>query len=375
ADEESPPEVPLTPMAWLSQNAIYLIILGALIIWIVSNFGWQGLPNAGLTILGIGFIIFFHELGHFLVAKWCDVHVLTFSVGFGPAIPGCSFKRGETTYKIALLPLGGYVNMVGEGSDADEDEDYPRSFKNKSVGQRMAIISAGVIMNVIFGIVVFIFVYRTHGLERTSAVVGSVEPGSPAWEKGVRSGWKIVRICKNDKPFFDDLRADVALSGADEELPFDLWNPYTNKIINIGLKPKRPPGGMIPVIGVGSLGRLELPPPRQRKALKLPFVPGTPAAAARALGLEPGDRVLKATDPDNPRKLTALEDAPGDGPHWYDDLARRLMALSGEEVQLVVLHKGKEEPRTLDKTGFDFGDRIVGTTDPEKAVAGKEYDP
>ena len=89
------------------------------------------------VVLGLGFVIFIHELGHFLAAKWCDVHVQTFSIGFGPALPGCSFQRGETTYKIAVLPLGGYVNMVGEGAEADEDEDYPRSFKNKTVGQRM----------------------------------------------------------------------------------------------------------------------------------------------------------------------------------------------------------------------------------------------
>jgi regulator of sigma E protease len=73
--------------------------------------------------------------------------------------------------------------------------------------------------------------------------------------------------------------------------------------------------------------------------------------------------------------LTALADASREGRHWYDDLARRLMALSGEEVQLVVSRKGEEKSWTLPKTGFDFGDRIVGTTDPEKAVAGKEYDP
>src|SRR5436305_4704888 len=66
--EETPPEVPLTPMAWLAQNAVYLVLLAALVIWIVSSFGWEGLPSAALTILGIGFIIFIHELGHFLVA-------------------------------------------------------------------------------------------------------------------------------------------------------------------------------------------------------------------------------------------------------------------------------------------------------------------
>ena len=70
-------------------------------------------------------------------------------------MPGCSFKWGETTYKLGLVPLGGYVKMVGEGTaTTDEDEDDPRSFKNKSVGQRMVIISAGVIMNVILGCLV-----------------------------------------------------------------------------------------------------------------------------------------------------------------------------------------------------------------------------
>src|SRR5439155_10474132 len=147
----------LTPMAWLAQNGIYLVFIAAFLIWLYTKFGWEGLPSAALTILGIGFIIFIHELGHFFVAKWCDVHVQTFSLGFGPALPGCSFKRGETTYKIAALPLGGYVKMLGEGDNAEDNEDDPRSFKNKSVGQRMMIISAGVIMNVILGCICFIF--------------------------------------------------------------------------------------------------------------------------------------------------------------------------------------------------------------------------
>src|SRR6516164_9869084 len=94
--------------------------------------------NITLAALGLGLVIFLHELGHFAVAKWCDVHVETFSIGFGPALPGCSFQRGETTYKIAMIPLGGYVKMVGEGADTDESDDDPRSFKNKTVGQRMA---------------------------------------------------------------------------------------------------------------------------------------------------------------------------------------------------------------------------------------------
>src|SRR5438477_5454154 len=108
-----------------------------------SYMGPENLWSVGKAALGLGFVIFFHELGHFAVAKWCDVHVETFSIGFGPPLPGCAWRWGETMYMIALIPLGGYVKMVGEGAESDEADTDPRSFKNKSVGQRMAIISAG----------------------------------------------------------------------------------------------------------------------------------------------------------------------------------------------------------------------------------------
>ena len=74
------------------------------------------------VILGLGLVICIHELGHFLAAKWCDVHVKTFSIGFGPAVPFCSYKWGETTYMIGIIPLGGYVSMVGEGDNAGDDD-------------------------------------------------------------------------------------------------------------------------------------------------------------------------------------------------------------------------------------------------------------
>ena len=101
---------------------------------------------AGGFVLGI--MVLLHEWGHFIAAKLCGVRVDVFSIGFGPALPGCSFQWGETTYKLALIPLGGYVQMVGQvDGDESTDEgsiDDPRSYRNKTVGQRMAIISAGV---------------------------------------------------------------------------------------------------------------------------------------------------------------------------------------------------------------------------------------
>src|SRR5262249_5252851 len=128
----------LPPRAWLMRNGVYLVLFAALGILLYRSFGLDGMWYIAKAGLGLGLVIFIHELGHFAVAKWCDVHVQTFSIGFGPALPGCSFQYGETTYKIALFPLGGYVKMVGEGDNDPETEDDPRSFKNKSVGQRMA---------------------------------------------------------------------------------------------------------------------------------------------------------------------------------------------------------------------------------------------
>jgi len=151
---------------------------------------------AGLKVaVGLGVVIFIHELGHFVAAKLCDVHVETFSIGFGPPFLGlCAFKRGETTYKLAWFPLGGYVKMLGEGETEEGSEDDPRSFKNKPVWQRMVIISAGVAMNVLLAVACFIFVYMTHGVNQRRGVIGHVEPGGAAWKKGLTPGTYIAKI-------------------------------------------------------------------------------------------------------------------------------------------------------------------------------------
>src|SRR5262249_9782224 len=152
-----------------------------------------GMWSIFLVALGLGLVIFFHELGHFAVAKWCDVYVQTFSIGFGPALPGCRVKWGETVYKIGLPPLGGYVQMLGEGTDREEDESNPRSYKNKPVGQRMMIISAGVVMNVILAFLCFILVF-TVGKERQAGEIGWTEPGNQAWTRGIPSGAVLVQV-------------------------------------------------------------------------------------------------------------------------------------------------------------------------------------
>lgn len=126
------------------------------------------------AVIVLGALIFFHELGHFLVAKRAKVGVLKFSLGFGPKIVGV--KRGETEYLLSALPLGGYVKMIGEdpGDESPEAADPARSFSKKSVGTRSLIILAGPVANLILPVLIFwgifTFVGQSYLLDRKSVV-------------------------------------------------------------------------------------------------------------------------------------------------------------------------------------------------------------
>ena len=142
--------------------------------------------------IGLGLVIFVHELGHFAVARWCGVLVERFSIGFGPVM--FSFRRGDTEYAISAVPLGGYVKMLGQADTPEELEptDDPRSYQNKSVGKRMAIISAGVIMNLIFGFIFATIAYKV-GVKIQPAVIGSTSPGDPAWKENLQPGDRMLQ--------------------------------------------------------------------------------------------------------------------------------------------------------------------------------------
>jgi len=148
------------------------------------------------TIVVLGVLIFVHELGHFLVAKWSGVTVLRFSFGFGPRLFG--FQKGETDYCISAFPLGGYVKMLGEepGEELPEDQ-LERSFSSQSVGKRIAIVLAGPLSNFLLAIVVFALVYAVSGIPEILPEVGSVAAGSPAEQAGIRVGDRVLSI--NDK--------------------------------------------------------------------------------------------------------------------------------------------------------------------------------
>ena len=152
----------------------------------------QGLSFVVPFVVLLGILIFVHELGHFMVARWCGVRVEVFSLGFGKKI--LKFKKGDTTYALSLIPLGGYVKMFGEqpGSDIKEDEKAV-SFTHKNVWQRIAIVIAGPVMNFIFAVFLFMVV-SLNGENARKPVVGDVKANTAAHTAGLRSGDTLVKI-------------------------------------------------------------------------------------------------------------------------------------------------------------------------------------
>lgn len=178
----------------------------------------DGIIGALSAVFGLGLVIFLHEFGHFAVAKWCNVNVERFSIGFGPIILG--WKWGETEYALSAIPFGGYVKMLGQDDTdpsqmtSEEIAADPRSYIAKNVPQRMAIISAGVTMNVITAVLFYIIAFGL-GVESVPPVIGVVSPGLPAWQAGVRRGDVVEKLNGRSVTSFQDLALHVAVSEGD----------------------------------------------------------------------------------------------------------------------------------------------------------------
>ena len=180
-------------------------------------------------IIALSVVVFVHELGHFLVARWNKVRCDSFSIGFGPELVGFTDRHG-TRWKFSLIPLGGYVKMFGEadianpGAKDNEDEDIETeveremtpeekaiSFKYKTLGQRSAIVFAGPAVNFLFAILVFFVMFMSVGRPVTEPIVGSVVEESAASEAGLVAGDRILAIDGNEIDRFEDLQRVVPL--------------------------------------------------------------------------------------------------------------------------------------------------------------------
>ncbi len=159
--------------------------------------------------IGFGLLIFVHELGHFLAARFSGVRVDIFSLGFGPTL--LKKRWGETEYRISLIPIGGYVKMGGEEPQPDKPPQ-PGDFYSKPVGHRALVFGGGVAMSLLSGFVIFILAYRV-GVPVVPAEVGYVGPGSPAWKIGLQRGDRILEIDDISPPIdFEDLRTTITLT-------------------------------------------------------------------------------------------------------------------------------------------------------------------
>src|SRR6516162_5179332 len=175
-------------------------------------------------------LVFVHELGHYLVARWNRVRVEVFSIGFGPEIIGWTDRSG-TRWKVSLLPFGGYVRMFGEMQEEAAERpplseaDKAVSFSHKSLRQRAAIVVAGPLANFLLAIVVSAVLFATVGQQLTSTVVGEVVPDSAAATAGIQPGDKIVALNGRPVSHFEDVAAVVMLG---------LGEPLHMKILRAG---------------------------------------------------------------------------------------------------------------------------------------------
>jgi regulator of sigma E protease len=166
-------------------------------------------------------LVFVHEFGHFLIARWNGVRVEVFSIGFGPEVFGWRDRTG-TRWKFSTIPLGGYVKMFGD-SDASSGLPVPGlarlapaerevSFHYKRLGQRVAIVAAGPAANFLFAVVVLAILFTTYGQPFTPAEVGQVQPGSAAEQGGIQPGDVIRRIDGSTVHRFEDVQQIVRLN-------------------------------------------------------------------------------------------------------------------------------------------------------------------
>jgi len=296
-----------------------------------------------LVFVALGMVIFVHELGHFLVAKLCGVKVEKFYLGFD--IFGwrvLRFRFGQTEYGVGILPLGGYVKMLGQEDnparlreeierarrelvsraasqselevlkEAESALYDPRSYLAQSVPRRMAIISAGVIMNLLFAVLCAAVAYRL-GVKEMPAKVGGVVSGMGAWQVGLRPDDQILEIAGRRIETFSELREAVPVSDeTDKGLSIVVRRPGVWDRREFFIRPDR--SGMLPMIGVSS----PLSTTLSRKGP--PALPGS-AAAKASPALRSGDRIV------------AVDEQPISR---YGELAAYLTAHPDKEISLTI---------------------------------------
>jgi regulator of sigma E protease len=217
----------------------------------------------------LSLVVFFHELGHFLVARWCGVRVLVFSIGFGPEIVGFNDRHG-TRWKISAIPLGGFVKFFGDENAASvpdstrlavmDADERAHSFMFQPVAKRAAIVVAGPLANFVLAIVIFAGVFILYGKQTMSARVDSVQADSAAAEAGFKAGDVVVAI--NGRPIenFTEMQRIVG-SSAGEMLAVTVDRDGSQLVLNTrpALKEVKDNFGNVQRVGILGISRSMAP--------------------------------------------------------------------------------------------------------------------
>lgn len=247
---------------------------------------WLLMQKAWWFLVVLGVLVAFHELGHFLAARWVGVKVLKFSLGFGPKLFGR--QMGETEYLLSAIPLGGYVKLFGEDeTEAATVEDRKRSFAHQNLWGKVLIVAAGPGFNFILAYFIFAGWLATGSplfvptFKDLSPDVEAMVPGSPADHAGMQLGDRIVKVNGRDISTRTELFDAVAKSGG-QTLTLDVLREGQNKTLSV--TPTTPPSRQATADDPGyTLGIEETPP------LITSVIHGSPASQA---GLQAGDRVV-----------------------------------------------------------------------------------
>lgn len=240
-----------------------------------------GPSSVAAFILFIGILIFVHELGHFLAAKYFGIKVLKFSLGFGP--PLVRFERGETTYQIALLPLGGFVKMLGDvPGDEVAAEDRHRAFNTVPVYQRAVVAFAGPLFNLVFPVACF-FAYYVLGPTVKAPVVGQIEVGGPADVAGLREGDRVLSV-DGERVWSFERMAGLIRARPGRLVELELEREGEQKVVQIAPKAVK---GADDFGGKETQGRIGVGP------VQLGTRVGVDSPLGRAFGFQTGDRLLK----------------------------------------------------------------------------------
>ena len=316
--------------------------------WLGTVFDWAW-PIL-LLIFSLGMLIFVHELGHFVVAKLVGIKVEVFALGFGPRLAG--IRRGETDYRVSAVPLGGYIQMLGQDDLHPEKRvDDERAFCNKSVGRRFLVIASGAVMNIVCALALFIILFRFVGVKFQRPDVGAVRTESPAEKAGILPGDRIIEVGGKGVRDFDELTLHIAVSGVGKKIPLKIKRPGKAEPLELSVLPAYLPSNPA-VRGIGIVP-----------------LPWTLTVAERGdytgpEGLKKGDEIVGLKFED---QVHYYED------HWH--FSEAVNARRDKPTAIIALRQGKGLPPITLRPHLAARSHILGLKPPVRILAVRKKSP